>query len=96
MRLRPLGENIIIKRMEPDATTAGGIVLPETAATNGAQQGRVLAVGEGRRLPDGSRAALQVSEGDRVVFRSYAGTDVQLGNEQMLIVREEDVLAVLQ
>lgn len=95
MRLRPLGDNIIIKRMEPDETTAGGIVLPDNVA-NGNQQGRVLSVGEGRRLPDGSRALMQVSEGDRVVFRSYAGTDVQLGNDQMLIIREDDILAVLQ
>ncbi len=95
MRLRPLGEYIIIKRIDPEETTEGGIVLPE-AARNGTDQGRVLSVGEGRRLADGTRVALQVNEGDRIVFRSYAGTDVELGGEKVRIVREDDVLAILR
>jgi len=94
MRLQPLGDKIIVKRMEAAETTAGGIVLPD-AARERPQQGRVLSVGAGRRLPDGTYAPPQVQEGDRVVFSTYAGAPVVVENDELLILREDDILAVL-
>jgi chaperonin GroES len=95
MRLEPLGDKVVVKRMAAEATTAGGIVLPDSAQRP-PLQGRVLAVGDGRLLLDGTRAAPQVSEGDRVVFHAYAGTDVQLGAEELLLLSEQEILAVLE
>ena len=95
MRLEPVGEKIIVKRLEAEETTSGGIVLPDSALEK-PQQGRVLSVGDGRRLADGSRAAPQVQEGDRVVFHIYSGTDVEVNGEQLLIMSEEEILAVLE
>jgi chaperonin GroES len=94
MRLLPLGDKIVVKRLDPMETTAGGIVLPDSARDR-SQQGRVLSVGNGRRLDDGTRATPQVSEGDRVVFHIYAGTPVVVERDELLILREEDILAVL-
>lgn len=94
MRIEPLGDKIVVKRMEAEETTAGGIVLPESAKEK-PQTGRVLSVGQGRLLEDGSRAKPQVSEGDRVLFTSYAGTEVEVDNGKLLIMTETDVLAVL-
>ncbi len=95
MKIEPLGEKIVVRRTESEETTAGGIVLPDTAREK-PQQGRVLSVGEGRMLSDGSRALPQVKEGDRIVFISYAGTEVEVEGEELLIMREEDILAVLE
>lgn len=95
MKIEPLGAMLVIKRLEAETQTAGGIVLPD-AARDLPQQGRVLSKGDGRRLPDGSRVALQVNEGDRVLFASYAGTEVEVDGETLLIMSEEDVLAVLE
>lgn len=95
MRVVPLGDKIVIKRLEAEATTAGGIVLPD-AAREAPLQGRVLSVGEGRRLPDGECIPHQVKEGDRVLFSSYAGTEVVVDDDQVLIMSEDDVLAVLE
>ena len=94
MKIVPLGDKIVIKRTEADEVTAGGIVLPGSAQEK-PQQGRVLSVGEGRLLKDGSRGDLQVSEGDRVLFTSYAGTEITVGDVELLIMSEDDVLAVL-
>ncbi len=94
MKLVPLGENVVVKRLEAEQTTAGGIVLPDTAQER-PQQGRVLSVGDGRLLADGSRAAHQVAEGDRVLFNSYAGTEVVVDGEELLIMDEHDILAVV-
>ncbi len=94
MKLVPLGEKVMIKRLEADETTAGGIVLPDTAREK-PQQGRVLSVGDGRLLPDGSRAGHQVGEGDRVLFASHAGTDVVVDGEELLIMDEGEILAVV-
>lgn len=95
MRVEPLGDKVVVKRIEAEGTTAGGIVLPDSALER-PQQGRVLSVGDGRRLPDGGRAAHQVSEGDRVLFARYAGTEVVVDNEELLIMSEDDILAVLE
>ncbi len=94
MRIEPLGDKVVIKRMEADETTAGGIVLPD-AAREKPQQGRVLSVGGGQLLNDGTRAKLQLNEGDRVLFSSYAGTEIEIDGEQLLIMNESDVLAVM-
>jgi chaperonin GroES len=93
MRIEPLGDKVVIKRLEAEKQTAGGIVLPDSAREK-PQQGRVLSVGDGRLLPDGSRVAHQVSEGDRVLFASYAGTEVGVDDEKLLIMSEDDILAI--
>lgn len=94
MRIEPLGDKVVIKRLEAEQQTAGGIVLPDSAREK-PQQGRVLSVGDGRSLPDGSRAAHQVSEGDRVLFASYAGAEVGVDAETLLIMSEDDILAIV-
>jgi len=94
MRVEPLGEKIVVKRIEAEETTAGGIVLPD-AAREKPKEGRVLSVGSGRMLPDGSRAPHQVKEGDRVLFTAWGGTEVVVDGEELLIMSEDDVLAIL-
>lgn len=94
MKVTPLGDKVVIKRLQADDKTAGGIVLPD-AAKERPQQGRVLSVGDGRLLSDGQRIRPQVSEGDRVVFSSYAGSQVDVDGDELLIMREEDILAVV-
>ncbi len=94
MKVVPLGEKVVVKRLEAEQTTAGGIVLPD-AAREKPQQGRVLSVGDGQMMADGTRAKHQVSEGDRVVFGSYAGTEVAVDGEQLLIMSEDEILAIV-
>ncbi len=95
MKIVPLGEKIVVKRLEAEEVTAGGIVLPNSAQEK-PQQGKVLSVGEGRRNEDGTHARPQVSEGDRVLFTSYAGTEIEIDGKDFLIMREDDVLAVME
>ncbi|MBX3413573.1 MAG: co-chaperone GroES [Pirellulales bacterium] len=95
MRLVPLGDQVVVKRMTAEATTAGGIVLPESAREK-PREGRVLSIGDGRRVENGRRVKLQVNEGDRVLFSSYAGTEVKVEGDELLILREADILAVLE
>ena len=92
--IRPLGEKILIKRLEAEQTTKGGIVLPDTAKEK-PQKGTVLAVGDGRLLDDGSRAKSQVAKGDKVLFASYAGTEIKIDGEEYMLMDESDVLAIL-
>lgn len=94
MRVEPIGDKVVIKRLEPEQRTAGGIVLPD-GAQNKPQQGRVLSVGDGRRLANGARVPHQVREGDRVVFGRYAGVEVIVDNDEVLIMGEDEILAVL-
>jgi chaperonin GroES len=94
MKLVPLGANVVVKRLEADEKTAGGIVLPD-AAREKPQQGRVLSVGDGRLLRDGARAPHQVSEGDRILFNRYAGAEVVVDGQQLLVMSEEEILAVV-
>lgn len=94
MKLVPVGEKVILRRLAAETSTAGGIVLPESAQER-PRQGRVLSVGDGRILPDGTRAPLQVSEGDRVLFAAYAGTEVVIDGETLLILAESEILAVV-
>lgn len=94
MKVVPLGDKVAIKRMEAEEITAGGIVLPDSAQEK-PMEGRVLSVGDGRLMSDGSRAPHQVNEGDRVLFSSYAGTEIVVEDEELLIMNEADILAVL-
>jgi len=94
MKVEPLGDKVVIKRLDAEEKTAGGIVLPGSAQEK-PRQGRVLSLGDGRMLPDGQHVTHQVREGDRVVFSSYAGTEVIVDNDEVLIMSEDDILAVL-
>ncbi|MEX2176770.1 MAG: co-chaperone GroES [Pirellulaceae bacterium] len=94
MKVTPIGDKVVIKRLESEARTAGGIVLPDSAKEK-PQQGRVLSIGDGRQLPDGSRAECQVQEGDRVLFTTWAGTEIKVDGEELLILREEDIVAIM-
>lgn len=94
MNVIPLNDKIVVKRLEAENTTAGGIVLPDTAKEK-PKQGRIVSLGDGKLLEDGKRAAFQVKEGDRVLFTSYAGSEVKIGNEEYLIMTEDDILAVV-
>ncbi len=95
LNLRPLGEKVILQRVEADDKTAGGIVLPDTAKEK-PKRGKVLAVGEGRLLETGERQPLTVKKGDQVLFSSYAGTEIKINGEEYLIMDESDILAVLE
>ncbi|MCY3692422.1 MAG: co-chaperone GroES [Chloroflexota bacterium] len=88
----PLGERIVIKPMEQEAQTRGGILLPDTAKEK-PQEGEVVAVGPGRVADDGSRIAMELTIGDKVIYSKYAGTEYEDGDEEYLIMRESDVLA---
>jgi chaperonin GroES len=94
MKIVPLGANVVVKRLPAEEVTAGGIVLPD-AAREKPRQGRVLSIGDGRLLADGNRARHQVSEGDRVLFGSYSGIEVDLNGEEFLIMSEDEILAVV-
>ncbi len=94
IRLQPMGERIVVKRVESEETTAGGIVLPDSAREKPAR-GTVVAVGSGRLLDDGSRAESQLNNGDVVLFSSYAGEQVEIDDVEYLLMREDDVLAVV-
>ncbi len=93
--IRPLGEKVLVQRLKADETTAGGIVLPDTAKEK-PKRGTVLSVGDGRLLDNGQRKPLQVKKGDQVLFSSYAGTEVKVEGEEMIIMDESDILAVLE
>jgi chaperonin GroES len=94
MKVIPLGDKIVVKRLDSEARTAGGIVLPDSARQK-PQEARVLSVGDGRLLDDGSRCQCQVQEGDRVYFTSWAGTEIKVDGEELLILKEDDILAVV-
>lgn len=94
MKVEPLGDKIVVKRLESEETTAGGIVLPASAQEK-PQQGRVLSVGDGKLLKDGSRSAHTIQEGDRVLFASYAGHEIQIDGDELLIMGSDDIMAVL-
>lgn len=93
--LRPLGNRVVVEPLEEDEMTPGGIVLPETAKEK-PQQGKVLAVGPGERDEKGNRIPLDVKVGDRVLFAKYAGTEVKIDGKKLLILRESDILAVVE
>lgn len=92
--LKPLGDHIIIELVEKEEKTTGGIVLPDSAKEK-PQEGKVVAVGSGRLTDNGERVALEVSEGNSVVFSKYAGTELKQNDKEYMILREDDVLAVI-
>jgi chaperonin GroES len=94
MKVVPLGANVVVKRLAAEEKRAGGIVLPD-AAREKPRQGRVLSVGDGRLLASGARVRHQVNEGDRVLFSSYAGAEVEVNGEDLLIMDENEILAVV-
>lgn len=91
-RIVPLGDKVVLKRQEAEETTAGGIVLPDSAKDK-PQKGEVVAVGDGHVKNDGSRIPLTVKEGDKVIFSSYAGDEIKVGDQEYLLLRESDILA---
>ena len=95
INIQPLGDRVVVEREESEAVTTGGIVLPDTAKDKPAR-GTIVSVGDGRLLDDGSRAPFQVKVGDRVLFSSYAGDEFKFGDREMMLMREEDILAVIK
>lgn len=95
IKLQPLGDRVVVQREASEEVTAGGIVLPDSAQDKPAR-GTVVSVGAGRLLEDGSRGQLQVSVGDRVIFNSYAGESFQVDDDELLLMREDDILAVIE
>ena len=95
MKLKPLGDRLIVRAIEEEETTASGIVLPETAKEK-PQRGEVLAVGDGNRDDDGERIPLDVAKGDTVLYSKYGGTEVKVDGEDLLVLRESDVLAKIE
>jgi len=94
MKVVPLNEKLVIERVEAETKTAGGIVLPDSAKEK-PKEGKILKLGEGKLLENGSRSQFQVKEGDRVLFTSYAGTEIKVDGKEYLIMTEDDILAVI-
>jgi chaperonin GroES len=94
MNIRPLHDRVIVKRLEEETTTAGGIVLPGSAAEK-PSQGMVLAVGSGKQLDNGQVRALEVKVGDKVLFGKYAGNEVKVDGEDLIVMREEDIMGIV-
>ena len=94
MKVVPLNDKLVVKRLEAEDKTAGGILLPDSAKEK-PKQGKILSLGDGKLLENGKRAAFLVKEGDRVLFSSYAGNEVNVDGEEYLIMSEDDILAVL-
>jgi len=95
IKLQPLGDRVVVERDESEEVTAGGIVLPDTAKDKPAR-GKIVSVGDGRLLDDGTRAAFQVKVGDHVLFSSYAGDEFKMDDRELMLLREEDILAVIE
>ena len=95
MKIRPLNDRLLVQRLAEEAKTAGGIIIPDSAKEKPAE-GKVVAVGPGKTNDKGERVALQVVAGDRVLFSKYGGTDVKLDGEDYLIMREDDILGVIE
>ncbi len=95
MKTKPLGEKILVKRFEAVEKTAGGILLPD-AAKEKPKEGKIIALGDGKLLDSGQRAKFQVKKGDKVVFTSYAGTEIDIDGEEYLLMSEDDILAIIE
>ena len=95
MKIKPLNDRILVKRLEEESKTKGGIIIPDSAKEKPAQ-GEVIAVGDGKLNDDGKRMALQVKTGDRVLFAKYAGTEVKINDEEHLVMREDDILGIIE
>lgn len=95
MKVRPLADRILVKRVEPEETVRGGIIIPDSAKEK-PQEGKVIAVGPGRVDEDGKRIPLELKKGDRILMGKYAGTEVKIDGDEHIILREDDVLAVIE
>lgn len=95
MQIRPLHDRVIVKRKEAETTTASGIIIPDTAKEK-PQEGEVIAVGKGVRKEDGTYAALDVQAGDSVLFGKYAGTEINVGGDSLLMMKEDEILGVIE
>ena len=95
MKIRPLQDRILVKRVDEESTTAGGIIIPDTAKEK-PQEGKVISTGNGKAGDDGNVVPLEVKKGDRILFSKYAGTEVNIESAEHLIIREEDVLGILE
>jgi len=95
MKLKPLQDRILLQRIEEEKTTKGGIIIPDTAKEKPAE-GKVVAVGNGKLSEDGKRIALEIKKGDRILFGKYSGTEVKIEGEDYLILREDDVLGIIE
>jgi chaperonin GroES len=95
MKLKPIGDKIIVERIEPENKTKGGIVLPDTAKEK-PKEGKVIAIGDGKLLDNGSRVPSSVKVGEKIIFSSFAGSEVKIDSKEYLIMNEEDILAVLE
>jgi chaperonin GroES len=95
MKFRPLHDRVLVRRVESDTKTAGGIIIPDTAKEK-PQEGEVVAVGSGVRKEDGSVAALDVKAGDRVLFGKWSGTEVKVDGEELLIMKESDIMGIME
>ena len=94
MKIKPLHDRVIVKRIEEQETTKGGIIIPDSAKEKPAE-GKIVAVGNGKVLEDGSRQPLEVKKGDKVLFGKYAGTEIKIDGEEHLIMREDDIIAIV-
>ena len=95
MKIRPLADRILVKRVEEEAKSKGGIIIPDTAKEK-PQEGKVVAVGQGKTTDDGKLQPLSVKKGDKILFGKYSGTEIQIEGEEHLIIREDDVLGVIE
>ena len=95
MAIRPLHDRLIVKRLESEEKTKGGIIIPDSAKEK-PLEGKVVAVGNGRVLDNGEKRALEVKKGDKILFGKYSGTEIKIDGEEMVILREDDVLAVIE
>jgi chaperonin GroES len=95
MKVRPLGDRVLVKRIDEEEKTKGGIIIPDTAKEK-PQEGRVMAVGSGKTLEDGKLVPLEVKAGDKILFSKYSGSDIKLDGQEHLILRESDILGVLE
>jgi len=94
-KVRPLHDRVIVKRLEEQEKTKGGIIIPDTAKEKPIE-GKIIAVGSGKVMENGKRMPLQVKEGDRILFGKYAGTDIRIEGEEHLIMREDDIIAIFE
>lgn len=93
--IKPLGDKVLVKRLEAEEKTPGGIVLPDTAKEK-PKEGKVIALGDGKTLDSGEKQEFQVKEGDHIIFASYAGTEVEMDGEEYLVMSEDDILAIVE
>jgi len=94
MKIKPLQDRVILKRVEEEAKTSGGIIIPDTAKEK-PQQGKILAVGPGKVLDSGTRVEMTVKKGDKVLFGKYSGSEIKIDGEELLIMREDDILGII-